>query len=242
MFFFPFRVLVATPVTFVIQKFLRLLTELLCRIGVRYMSTPAPEEPKAKATSIIDALPGNNALSKTGILATSTAAAVYAISNELYVVNDETILLGTFAGFAAIIAKFLAPAYKDFADARIKQVSDILNSSRTKHVDAVKQRIESVSELQNVSETTKVLFDVSKETVELEAKTFELKQQVDLATEAKSVLDSWVRYEASVRQLQQRQLAETVISKVQAELGNPKFQERVLQQSVADVEKLFAGL
>lgn len=206
------------------------------------MSTPAPQDPKAKASSIIDALPGNSALSKTGILATSTAAAVYAISNELYVVNDETILLGTFIGFAFIVAKFLAPAYKDFADGRVKQVSDVLNASRAKHVDAVKQRIESVSELQNVSDTTKVLFDVSKETVELEAKAFELKQQVELATEAKSVLDSWVRYEASVRQLQQQQLAEAVISKVNSELANPKFQDKVLQQSVADVEKLFAGL
>ncbi|SCU91798.1 LAMI_0E07316g1_1 [Lachancea mirantina] len=211
-------------------------------IGVRYMSTPAPQDPKSKATSILDALPGNNFLSKTGILATSTAAAIYAISNELYVINDETILLGTFTGFGIIVAKFLAPAYKDFADARVKQVSDVLNASRTRHVDAVKQRIESVSELQNVSETTKVLFDVSKETVELEAKVFELKQKVELAAEAKSVLDSWVRYEASVRQLQQKQLAEGVIAKVKAELSNPKFQDKVLQQSVSDVEKLLASL
>ncbi|SCU84893.1 LADA_0D04478g1_1 [Lachancea dasiensis] len=211
-------------------------------IGARYMSTPAPQDPKEKASSILSALPGNSALSKTGILATSTAAAIYAISNELYVINDESILLATFTGFVAIAVKFLAPAYKDYADSRVKQVSDVLNASRVKHVDAVKQRIESVSELENVSETTKVLFDVSKETVELEAKAFELKQKVDLATEAKSVLDSWVRYEASVRQLQQQQLTETVIKKVTAELANPKFQDKVLQQSVADVEKLFASL
>ena len=86
------------------------------------------------------------------------------------------------------------------------------------------------------------MFDVSKETVKLEAEAFELKQQVDLAAEAKSVLDSWVRYEASVRQLQQQQIADSVVAKVQSELGNPKFQEKVLQQSVADVEKLLANL
>ncbi|EDO16884.1 hypothetical protein Kpol_1024p38 [Vanderwaltozyma polyspora DSM 70294] len=209
-------------------------------IGARFYSTPAPQEPKDKATSIINALPGNSILSKTGILATSAAAAVYAISNELYVVNDETILVCTFLGFTTLIAKLLAPAYKDFADSRVKKVSEILNTSRTKHVDAVKERIESVSELKNVTETTKVLFDVSKETVELEAKAFELQQKVDLATEAKSVLDSWVRYEASIRKLQQRQIAESVIAKVQAELANPKFQDKVLQQSLTEVEQLFA--
>ncbi|CDO95151.1 unnamed protein product [Kluyveromyces dobzhanskii CBS 2104] len=209
---------------------------------VRYMSTPAPQDPKAKASSILDALPGNTALSKTGILATSAAAAVYAISNQLYVLNEETILVATFTGVVLAGIKFLAPAYNEYAENRVKQVSNILNSSRTKHVDAVKERIESVSELKNVSETTKVLFDVSKETVQLEAEAFQLKQQVDLAAEAKSVLDSWVRYEASVRQLQQQQIADSVVSKVQSELGNAKFQEKVLQQSVSDVEKLLANL
>ncbi|CDH12775.1 probable ATP synthase subunit 4, mitochondrial [Zygosaccharomyces bailii ISA1307] len=213
-------------------------------VGLRYMSTPAPgsQDPNHKANSIVEALPGNSALSKTGILGTSAAAIVYAISNELYVFNDESILLGTFLVFSGIVAKYLAPGYKDWADARVKKVHDVLNASRTKHVDAVKQRITSVGELQNVQETTNVLFQVSKETVQLEAQAFELKQKVELAQEAKAVLDSWVRYEANVRQLQQQQLYEAVISKVKAELSNPKFQEKVLQQSVTEVEQLFASL
>lgn len=207
--------------------------------GVRALSTQTPEQ--QKASSIIDALPGNSPLSKTGILATSTAAAVYAVSNELYVVNEETILLGTFIAFAAIVSKVVAPLYKDWADERIKSVTEILNSSRVKHVDAVKERIASVSELKDVVDTTKVLFEVSKETVELEAQAFELKQKVDLAAEAKAVLDSWVRYEASVRQLEQEQLAATVISKVEKEVSSPAFQKKVLDEAVADVEKIFAA-
>jgi F-type H+-transporting ATPase subunit b len=203
------------------------------------LSTQTPEQ--QKASSIIDALPGNSPLSKTGILATATAASVYAISNELYVVNEESILLGTFVVFSAIIAKVVAPLYKDWADERIKSVSEILNSSRTKHVEAVKERIESVSDLKDVVHTTKVLFEVSKETAELEAQAFELKQKVDLAAEAKAVLDSWVRYEASVRQLEQEQLATAVISKVEKELSSTSFQKKVLDEAVADVEKIFAS-
>lgn len=158
----------------------------------------------------------------------------------MYVVNEESILLATFLSFAAIVAKVVAPLYKDWADARIQSVSDVLNASRTKHVNAVKERIESVSELKDVVNTTKVLFEISKETVELEAQAFELKQKVDLAHEAKAVLDSWVRYESSVRQQQQEQLAAAVISKVEKELANSKFQEKVLAEAVADVEKIFA--
>ncbi|CAI4054451.1 hypothetical protein SUVZ_16G2090 [Saccharomyces uvarum] len=213
-------------------------------VGARYMSsTPEKQtDPKTKANSIINAIPGNNILTKTGVLGTSAAAVIYAISNELYVVNDESILLLTFLGFTGLVAKYLAPAYKDFADARMNKVSEILNASRNKHVEAVKDRIGSVSELQNVAETTKVLFDVSKETVELESEAFALRQKVELAHEAKSVLDSWVRYEASLRQLEQRQLTASVIAKVESELGNPKFQDKVLQQSITEIEQLLSKL
>ncbi|GMF82207.1 unnamed protein product [[Candida] boidinii] len=86
----------------------------------------------------------------------------------------------------------------------------------------------------------KALFEISKETAAVEAEAFELKQNVQVASEAKSVLDSWVRYEAQVRQLEQQQLSSTVIAKVKSEITNPKFQDKILAQSVEDVEKLFA--
>lgn len=57
--------------------------------------------------------------------------------------------------------------------------------------------------------------------------------------EAKTVLDSWVRYEGQVKQREQRELAESVIAKVTKELENPKVLQQILQQSVADVESGF---
>jgi hypothetical protein len=50
------------------------------------------------------------------------------------------------------------------------------------------------------------------------------------------VLDSWVRYESQVKQRQQRELAQSIIAKVQKELESPKVLQQILQQSVADVE------
>ncbi|ODV94571.1 hypothetical protein PACTADRAFT_50449 [Pachysolen tannophilus NRRL Y-2460] len=206
-------------------------------IGIRYLSTPV--DPKTKANSIIDALPGNSALSKTGILATSTAAAVYAVSNGLFVFNDEAMLLITFTGFVAMCSRVLAPLYGEWASSTIKSIVDILNSSRSKHVEAVQSRIDQVTNLKDVVATTKTLFEISKETAQLEAEAFELKQKVALAAEAKSVLESWVRHENNLRQAEQQQLAATVIANVEKEVGNPKFQERVLLQAVDEIEKVF---
>lgn len=77
------------------------------------------------------------------------------------------------------------------------------------------------------------------ETAKLEAKAYELEQQTALAAEAKAVLDSWVRYEGQVKQRQQKELAASIIAKVQKELENPKVLQQILQQSVADVESTF---
>lgn len=74
------------------------------------------------------------------------------------------------------------------------------------------------------------------ETAQLEAKAFELEQRTALVQEAKSVLDSWVRYEGQVKVRQQRELAESIINKITKELENPKTLQQILQQSVADVE------
>ena len=73
----------------------------------------------------------------------------------------------------------------------------------------------------------------------MEAQAFELEQKTALAAEARTVLDSWVRYEGQVKQRQQRELADTIIGKIRKELENPKTLQQILQQSVADVESQF---
>ena len=130
--------------------------------------------------------------------------------------------------------------YTEWAYGEIKKVNDLLNESRNKHRSAVKDRIDSVSQLKDVVATTKQLFAISKETTELEAKSFELKQKIAVASEAKATLDSWVRFEQQQRQLEQQQLIKSVLEKVNKEIENPKFQDKVLNEAVADVEKLFA--
>ena len=81
--------------------------------------------------------------------------------------------------------------------------------------------------------------DTAQETAKLEAQAFELEQKTAIAHEAKTVLDSWVRYEGQVKQRQQRELAESIIAKIEKELESPKTLKSILDQSVADVERAF---
>lgn len=120
------------------------------------------EDPKSKAESVIDALPGNSLVSKAATLSAGAGLSVAAISNELYVLNEETVaafcLLSVFYG----AFKFLGPVHNRWADGHIQKQRDILNAARADHANAVKQRIEDVKPLGEVVDITKNLFEVSK--------------------------------------------------------------------------------
>ncbi|KAI4122309.1 MAG: hypothetical protein LQ338_005897 [Usnochroma carphineum] len=207
----------------------------------RFASNVPSEEPSKRAQSIIDSLPGSSLISKTAILSAGTGISIWAIANELYVVNEETVvMLATLSVFWAV-AHYGGPMYKDWAEGQINKIKNILYSAREEHTLAVKKRIDSVKQLGSVVEVTKQLFEVSKETARLEAEAFELEQKTALAAEAKSVLDSWVRYEGQVKQRQQKELAETIISRITKELENPKTLQQILNQSVADVERIVSS-
>lgn len=57
----------------------------------------------------------------------------------------------------------------------------------------------------------------------LEAEAFALKQQVAFTQDVKSVLDSWVRQEASIREAEQNKLVTKVIESVKEKLTDPKL-------------------
>ncbi|RYO75060.1 hypothetical protein DL766_000872 [Monosporascus sp. MC13-8B] len=200
-----------------------------------------PEDPKTKAQSIIDALPGSSLVSKTAILSSAAGLSIYAISNEYYVVNEETVVAFCLLSIWGALIKYGGPMYKEWAQAQNEKIKSILNSARADHTQAVKDRIENVQQMGGVVDITKALFAVSKETAELEAKAYELEQTTALAAEAKTVLDSWVRYESQVKQRQQKELAEAVIAKVKKELESPKALQQILQQSIADVERIVSS-
>jgi len=128
----------------------------------RYASNVPAEEPKKKAQSIVDALPGNSLASKTALLSAGAGASIYAISNELYVLNEESVVAFCLLSVFYSIFKFGGPMYNEWAATTIGKYKEILNSAREGHVEAVKTRIEDVKPLSNVVEITKQLFEVSK--------------------------------------------------------------------------------
>ncbi|KAJ2857220.1 atp4 subunit B of the stator stalk of mitochondrial F1F0 ATP synthase, partial [Coemansia erecta] len=194
--------------------------------------TPAAE----KANSIIDAFPGNSIVAKTGYLASVTGLTALLISKEIYVINEETLLLVAFGSIIAVLYKAIKEPYKSWADSNLASIRDILTNARTEHKSSVLAQIEAQSQLKDIVQYTKSLFGMSKEIATMNAQAYELQQKVSLNSEIKSVLDSWVRYETSVRESEQKALADKVVGNIRSQLTNPKTQDEIIAQCIRDIQ------
>lgn len=120
------------------------------------------QDPKSKAQSIIDSLPGSNLISKTAILSSAAGLSVYALSNEYYVVNEETVVAFCLLSVWGALIKYGGPTYKQWAEGQNEKIKGILNAARVDHTQAVKNRIGNVEQMSGVIDVTKTLFEVSK--------------------------------------------------------------------------------
>ncbi|KAG2236293.1 hypothetical protein INT48_001356, partial [Thamnidium elegans] len=214
--------------------------------AIRGFTTKTEEEPKQKANSLLESLPGNSIVAKTGYVTAATGVSAFLISKEIYVMNEETLVLVAGAGLLTVLLKYLREPFTNMANEHIEVKIiiiittiieiNILVQAREDHKGAVQERIEEVGQMKDLVDVTKALFELSRETAQLEAEAFELKQQVAVASEVKTTLDSWVRHEANVRDREQKQLAAYLIEKINKELQDPKIQQQILDQAVLDIQ------
>jgi len=207
-------------------------------VQARAMSTSQPP-PNERAAELINKLPSQPGLiSKTGTAILGSGVIAAAISQELYVFNEETVILAGYAILFLYLGKIIQTPYKEWAEGHVNRIRDVLNGARAEHTQAVKDRISSVEELKDVVNLTRGLFQVSKETAQLEAEAFVQKQKVALASEVKAVLDSWVRYEQQEKEAEQARLVKSVIDNVTKTLDDERTQKEILSWAVSEVEQL----
>lgn len=208
-------------------------------LAARGMASSSNPPPSQRAEEIINKLPSSPGLiTKTGSAILGAGLVATAISQELYVMNEETVIAVGFIVLASFIAKSMREPYKDWAEGHINRVKNILNSARAEHTQAVKDRIAGVEQMKDVVAITEGLFALSKETAQLESEAFVQRQKVALASEVKAVLDSWVRYEQQQKESEQADLAKTVIENVLKSIRDEKTQRDILAGAVAEVEQL----
>ena len=89
----------------------------------RLMSSVSNPPPEQKAAEIIQSVPASNLVTKTGTVVLGTGLLATAISQELYVMNEEAVVMvGSFILFG-VIAKVRANSNKRFGLLLIQELS-----------------------------------------------------------------------------------------------------------------------
>lgn len=95
-------------------------------------------------------------------MSAGAGVSIAAISNELYVVNEESIVALSLLTIYWAVYNYAGPMYREWAQGQSEKMKNILNAARDDHTNAVKARINNVKDLGGVIEITKDLFAVSK--------------------------------------------------------------------------------
>ncbi|EEB05808.1 F0-ATPase subunit [Schizosaccharomyces japonicus yFS275] len=203
-------------------------------------SSPAPKRPPPaeKAASLLNKLPSTSLLTKSGFLTVTAAGLAAAISRDIYIVNEESVVAAAFVGVLLVLGTLGRKAFSQGAQQAAERVTKVLQDARENHVDIVRHRIDQVASLQDAEEVTKLLYDTARDLAKTEAEVFALQQQVAVVQEARSVLDSWVHYEAAVRAAEQQQIVKDVIRRATTRLQNPRVQAAVMEESLTSIEDL----
>ncbi|RKO94063.1 ATPase, F0 complex, B chain/subunit B/MI25, partial [Blyttiomyces helicus] len=196
----------------------------------------ARPDPKAVAESLVKSFPGHTMATKSASVLVAASVATYVLSKEIYILDLETFEMGCIFGAWYIWYSQSKDSAVEWLRERRGTVLKLMEQARADHKAVVQERIAHIAKMENLVDVTKDLFDMSKEIAKLEAEAYELKQKAAFTTEVKSVLDAWVRHEASVRDSNQKQLVAHVIDKIRADLANPKIQQDILLQTIADIE------
>ncbi|KAH9074961.1 ATP synthase [Lactarius deliciosus] len=209
-------------------------------LSARTMASSSNQPPPAeRAAEIVDKLPSHpNLITKTGTAILGSGLLATAISQELYVFNEETVIAVGYIILFGYIAKTIRLPYKEWAENHIARIKGVLDGARAEHTQAVQDRIDAVAQMKDVVSLTEGLFAVSKETAQLESDAFVQRQRVALATEVKTVLDSWVRFEQQEKENEQSRLVKSVVDSVRKSISEEKTQKEVLAWAVSEVELL----
>lgn len=247
-----------------------------------------PVPPSKRAEEIIEKLPSSPSLiTKTGTALLGTGLIAAAISQELYVVNEESIVLIASLIVFTYIGKVLwTISFLNDMRISLTHLHSMVDITRTlfsvgwgsyqPHQKRSQQcscwtywccetayrlcgsdercRLHYSRPLRPVKSKlyisrncsfrcyvsfhfyTHIPTQSQQETARLESENFVKQQNIAVAAELKSVLDSWVRYEQQEKEREQADLTKSVIDKVVASLRDEKVQRDILVNAVAEIE------
>jgi len=213
-------------------------------VGVRAFThsavrlAPSTVEPKTQANALINAIPGNSMLTKTGVVALGAGLFAVGISKELILIHPETIIVGCFGGIVYLLSQQLAPVIKGELESYIDNIRKAVNENREKEIASFHDEIQKLKDVELAVPLTKELFSMHKEIVLMNKTLAEYNVRKNTINSIKSKMDAIAALEAQQRASEQGELLGLLRSRVMTAIKDPKFQENYLKKCISDIESM----
>lgn len=161
-----------------------------------------------------------------------TAFSLTALSNEWYVMNEETLVAGAFIGFVITAKTLVGPMIvKWYDDYKTNFISE-QNAAEDAHIHGCKLVLEGFP-VEKIHENLDLAFEEEKGVVELEAKARVIQEKNELINRYKKNLDQLVVAKNEAANKEYRVLLGKTLDAAREEAGKTKFKKAALEYALA---------
>jgi F-type H+-transporting ATPase subunit b len=195
---------------------------------------------QSKLRALINLIPGESAIGKLGYTAVGGGLATFLISQELYIPNDETLVLVAFALATRALYTRLSGPLSAYLDTSIGEIRAKWLASSISEKDSLAERLADMQLFRDAPAVAAAHFATCQENLTMQAELDSLLATQKFIQAVQFKLDDAVRKEREKAAQERRARVEALVVGVQEALKDPKVQDAILKKCLVDLERMEA--
>jgi len=174
---------------------------------------------------------------ETGKFVLGTGLAAYALSKELLIIHDETVLALVMGGTILWLVRMTGKGIAEYLDGYSKGILDMFQEGRDKSMENITQAIEDEKAVEGMLECRKDIIEIMRENNAMALELDYRNRLHEVAREVKKRLDYQYEIEALERKIEQEHIIDWVEQQVVKSI-TPQQEKESINQCVKDLKAM----
>ncbi|KAM7452610.1 ATP synthase F(0) complex subunit B1 [Porites harrisoni] len=161
----------------------------------------------------------------------------YALSKELLVLHDETVLAGVMGATLYVLARKISQPVREFLDGRSQGILDMFNEGRNAEIGELEKQIEEVKKVEYMLTARKDIVEVMRENNAMSLELNYRNKLHEVVREVKKRLDYQAEIEAFQRRTEQQHIVDWVEREVVKSIS-PQLEKESVNQCIKDLKAM----
>lgn len=191
-----------------------------------------------KLQFLIDFFPGKSLLTKAAIAGSTAAVSGYLVHAGYYIPGEDTYAVAGFGVFARLFYMKLGRPISDYLGNEVWAERQELEAKFEGCRRAAREDITLLESFRDNFDVNQALFDMKMENIRLEAQVAEMRERVQFMSGIKGKLQELVAQERQRQAAEKKEFDEAVKRELLIMLSKPDVQQRIMEQSLKNLESL----